>query len=493
MVSIGLGRRERREERGVRIDSQQLHQKKASELSVRAFLLAIDPLIAHSHKWYDGAMTNRNTKNGIILSYLVVLLPAALWAVGHPPSSNFISLQSNLDGLAKVLGIVGVSLFAWNLILSARISWIEKQFGGLDKLYKVHHVIGGLAFMAMLVHPLLLSIKYASLSLIAAYNFILPSLSDLGLLAGKLVLSGMVVVLFITFYIYVSHERFIWIHRLTGVLYIVAVYHFLFVAQSDVRQIPALLAYLVLLSTVAVGLFAYRYFAGSVKPRHRYAITNIADLGGAWELSMKPTAKRNMPHKAGQFAFLTFVSQNLPQQTHPFSVSAAEGEEGLRFVIKNLGDFTAELGKLKVGDKVFVEGPFGTFNYNNMPRTKQVWIAGGIGITPFLAMARTLKQAAAPGIEAYLFYSVADMSQAFGAQELQAIAAELKGVLSFTLHDSSKQGYLSAELVQKQVPDVSGCEVMLCGPKGMMHALEEQFVAAGVGRKHIQYEEFSLL
>lgn len=208
---------------------------------------------------------------------------------------------------------------------------------------------------------------------------------------------------------------------------------------------------------------------------------------------MQPTAKRDMPHKAGQFAFLTFVSTNLPQQTHPFSVSAAEGENGLRFVIKNLGDFTAELGNLKAGDKVFVEGPYGTFNYANMPRTKQIWIAGGIGITPFLAMARTLKQAASSNVEAHLFYSVADMSQAFGAKELQELAAELKGVLSFTLHDSSKQGYLSAELVQKQVDNVGDCEVLLCGPKGMMHALEDQFVTAGVSKKHIQYEEFSLL
>lgn len=208
---------------------------------------------------------------------------------------------------------------------------------------------------------------------------------------------------------------------------------------------------------------------------------------------MKPTAKRNMPHKAGQFAFLTFVSPSLPQQTHPFSVSAAEGEDGLRFVIKNLGDFTAKLGKLKVGDKVFVEGPFGTFNFANMPRKKQIWIAGGIGITPFLAMARTLKQGSAAGVEAHLFYSITDMSQAFGAKELQELANGLKGTLSFSLHDSSKQGYLSAELVQKQVGNVSDCEVLLCGPKGMMHALEEQFVAAGVTKNHIQYEEFSLL
>lgn len=439
-------------------------------------------------------MTSRNTKSGIVLSYLVALIPVIVWCVGHPSSSNFISLQTNLDGVAKLLGIVGASLFAWNLILSARIPWLERQFGGLDKLYKTHHAIGGLAFIAMLLHPLLLSIKYASISLISAYSFIVPNLSDLALQAGKLALAGMVVVLFITFYIYVSHERFMWIHRLTGVLYAVVVYHFVFVAGSDVRQIPALFGYLMVLSTVALGLYGYRYFAGSLKARYRYSITNITDLGGAWEVSMQPTAKRDIPHKAGQFAFLTFVGSQLPQQTHPFSITAAEGEAGLRFMIKSLGDFTAQLGKLNVGDKVFVEGPYGTFGYANIPRQKQIWVAGGIGITPFLAMARTLKQAQLVGVEAHLFYSVADMAQAFAAKELQGLAAGLHGSFSFNLHDSSKQGYLTVELIAKQVGgELADYEILLCGPGGMMHALESQFVAAGVGKKHIQYEEFSFL
>jgi predicted ferric reductase len=205
---------------------------------------------------------------------------------------------------------------------------------------------------------------------------------------------------------------------------------------------------------------------------------------------MSPTSG-GIDHVAGQFAFLTFVSLGLPQQTHPFTIASAPNEEGLRFVIKNLGDFTAKLGELKAGDHVFVEGAYGTFNFKNMARKRQVWVAGGIGITPFLSMARSFEQS--DGVEAHLFYSVADGAQAYGSEELTRLSAGLKGSLDFTLHDSSKQGFISVEQIAKQVQNVAECEVLLCGPKGMMKALEEQFIAAGVSKKHIQYEEFSLL
>lgn len=438
---------------------------------------------------YNSSMTKRNTKVGLVLTWLVALTPIAIVAVFGPRPADQ-ALQTVVDNFARMAGFIGFTLFAWNLILSARIPWLEKQFGGLDKLYKVHHTVGGIAFIAMLVHPTLLTIKYATISFASAYSFLLPTLDDVALQAGKVALGGMFVVLFITFYIWVSHERFMWIHRLTGVLFAFAVYHAFFVAGSRVLQISALAFYLGLLSLTALGLFGYRYVFKSLKPRRRYKVAKVDSLGDAWEVSLAPTA-RGIDHTAGQFAFLTFISPNLPQQTHPFTIASAPGEEALRFVIKNLGDFTATLSELNVGDHVFVEGAYGTFNYANMPRKHQVWVAGGIGITPYLSMARNMKQG--DGVKAHLFYSVAEQGQAYGADELVRLSTALNGSFDFTLHDSSKQGFISVEQITKQVPDVAEREVLLCGPKGMMKALEAQFVVAGVGKKHIQYEEFSLL
>lgn len=431
----------------------------------------------------------RNNKLGIVLSWLVAVIPVGLvfvFSQASPPSS----LSQAINGVGRLAGIVGLSLYAWNLILSARIGVIERQFGGLDKLYKSHHMIGGIAFILLLIHPLLIVGGYAVVSLASVYQLLVPNFDDLALQAGKVALGGLIGVLFITFYAWVSHERFMWIHRLTGVFFAVGVYHAFFVSGSRVLQIQPLAWYLAILSITAIALFAYRFVFKSVRPRRKFRVESVKDLGGAWELVLKPV-RRGIEHKAGQFAFVTLIGANIPQQTHPFTIASGQSENNLRFTIKNLGDFTAQLGSLKAGDVAFVEGPYGTFNYHAVGRKKQVWIAGGIGITPFLAMARSL--AKSDGVDAHLFYSVAEAKQAYHADELAKLAKESGGHFSFTLHDSSKQGLLDAELISKQLADVRGREVMICGPGGMMKALRQQFTQQGVEKNHIQSEEFSFL
>ncbi|MFP3643396.1 FAD-binding oxidoreductase [Paraburkholderia sp. SIMBA_054] len=88
-------------------------------------------------------------------------------------------------------------------------------------------------------------------------------------------------------------------------------------------------------------------------------------------------------HDAGHFAFVTFDSAEGP---HPFTISSSwHGDGRLSFHIKGIGDYTSNLSQaLKVGDLVTVGGPYGRFDFGgNKPR--QIWIAGGIGITPFVA------------------------------------------------------------------------------------------------------------
>ena len=432
---------------------------------------------------------NRSTRVGQLLSWVVAITPVFIVLV-FAPRPEVTSAGVLLDNLGRLLGLVGISLYAWNLILSARIPFIERQFGGLDKLYRVHHIIGGLAFIALLIHPLLITARYALISFASAYQFLIPNTEDIALQAGKVAVGGMVVVLFITFYIWVSHERFVWIHRLTGALFAVAVYHAFFVRGSRVLAVTPLAWYLGSLSAVALVLFMYRYVFKSVRPRRKFTVEDIKDLGGAWQLTLCPVS-RTIDHRAGQFVFITFTSSNLPQQTHPFTISSGESEDSLRFTIKDLGDFTSQLGNLHAGDNVFVEGPYGTFNYQAVERSKQIWVAGGIGITPFLAMARSLSKD--DGIDAHLFYSVTDASQAYFADELVQLAKASGGLLRFTLHDSSKKGFLTADTITAEVADALERELMICGPGSMMKAVKQQFADKGMPKQHMQSEEFSFL
>jgi len=123
---------------------------------------------------------------------------------------------------------------------------------------------------------------------------------------------------------------------------------------------------------------------------------------------MKPRG-RHLRYRPGQFAFLRFDLPGL-KQAHPFTVSSAPQADGkLRFSIKASGEWTSALSRtLSVGTTAFVEGPYGHFT---LPKHVEptVWIAGGIGITPFLAWAEALAPDASP---VHLFYYVRTKAEA---------------------------------------------------------------------------------
>ncbi|WZB73187.1 FAD-binding oxidoreductase [Achromobacter xylosoxidans] len=89
-------------------------------------------------------------------------------------------------------------------------------------------------------------------------------------------------------------------------------------------------------------------------------------------------------HQAGQFAFVRFDRR---EGAHPYTIASAPRPDGaIRFEIKALGDYTSRLpGALRVGQPVEVEGPYGCFQLDADAGAPQVWVAGGIGVTPFLA------------------------------------------------------------------------------------------------------------
>ncbi|MFT6919241.1 MAG: putative ferric reductase [Cognaticolwellia sp.] len=119
-------------------------------------------------------------------------------------------------------------------------------------------------------------------------------------------------------------------------------------------------------------------------------------------------------HQAGQFSFVTFDKAEGP---HPFTISSAWNNDArIEFLIQGLGDYTKTLPSiLKAGDKVEIEGPYGEFDFSN-GKPRQIWVAGGIGITPFiarieaLAVKKTDKQTS-EGID--LFYCTNEPDESF--------------------------------------------------------------------------------
>jgi predicted ferric reductase len=134
-----------------------------------------------------------------------------------------------------------------------------------------------------------------------------------------------------------------------------------------------------------------------------------------------------------------------------------------------------------------IRGPFGRFSHQKgTPR--QLWIAGGIGVTPFLCWMRALDQQPPRG-PVDLFYTSAGPHIPY-ADEIKAIAADCDLIRAHIL--DSRDGHLTAAQVLASTDgELPGTlSVFMCGPLGMTRNFRAAFRRAGVPARHIHREDF---
>jgi predicted ferric reductase len=161
----------------------------------------------------------------------------------------------------------------------------------------------------------------------------------------------------------------------------------------------------------------------------------------------------------------------------------------LRVTIKASGDFTRHLFEnLKTGMDAVIEGAYGMFDYKTGGQ-KQIWVAGGIGVTPFLSFIRDMGGNLAQDVDFY--YTVRHRDEAIFVDEIEA-AAKQNPRLKARIRYSSTDGSLTVdEIVKNAGGNISGHHVYMCGPLPMVQAFEKKFLEVKVPAANIHYEEFN--
>jgi predicted ferric reductase len=202
----------------------------------------------------------------------------------------------------------------------------------------------------------------------------------------------------------------------------------------------------------------------------------------------------------GQFAFLTIHRSHAPFEEHPFTISSASAtQDSLIFTIKNLGDYTATIGQTREGDRVTVDGPYGRFSHLLLAKENEplLFIAGGVGITPMLAMLRHMRDSGDQR-DVLLVWANRRKEDIILQEELDEMSRlnpRLQTVITLSdeAHWLGEKGYVDRALLSRLLEKGDrGRRVFLCGPPPMMRMARKALIKEGFSPLRIHEERFSL-
>lgn len=428
----------------------------------------------------------------VILYVVFALAPLAFMLVGQRPMG-----REFIRELSVAFGFVGIGLMALHFVLTARITAIKAPFGS-DVVYHFHHRISFLTLFLWLAHPIILFIRYdwarrllnifqASWS--ARYG--IASIVALLLLMALALLRRRIKMEYVAWRI--SH----------GVLASLAMLLVMVHAYMMGRYIgtPLKQALWLIYGAICVFLVAYlRVYKPWRMLKRPYRIAEVrAERGAVWSLALEPVGHAGLRFEPGQFAWLTARHSPFAAHEHPFSFSSSSEQRGqIEFAIKELGDFTATIKDLPPGQHVYLDGPYGSFRperYRDVD--SYVLLAGGVGIAPMMSILRSMADHGETR-PVLLLYGSQDWEGASFREELTALEQRLNLKVVHVLERPPKdwqgeQGYITREMLARYLPsDGTRFRVFICGPTGMLTAMERALEALGVAPRMIHMERFDL-
>lgn len=201
------------------------------------------------------------------------------------------------------------------------------------------------------------------------------------------------------------------------------------------------------------------------------------------------TSNEKITWQAGQYAYLT-----LGEITKQFTIASSPTEEFIQITtrIREISDFKQNLDKIEIGSEIEARAPFGTFvlPYNLSPVTYNLFLAGGIGITPFRSMIK-YNIDKNPGIPMHLIYSNSDSEFVF-KQELDKWQEEID-FLKINYHNSSESGHLDMTKLSSLLKAYSLEHIVFwsVGPVAFVNAMEDILEELKIPADNIKTEKFT--
>ncbi|WP_275790932.1 ferredoxin reductase family protein [Pararhizobium gei] len=396
------------------------------------------------------------------------------------PSVSHTNAGTTISLMASSMAFTGMAIA---LFMATRPPFVERLFGGLDRIYRTHRRVGITVLILILVHYFVTP-DFKGLSLTSGLN-------SLAAEAGEYAFYGFVVLLTLSIVkiipktkIEIPYHYWRLTHRFIGLLFIMVAFHQTFI-KRPYDGTAMLATYLNIFAMIGTISYIYTQLFPWLRTR-TYEVFDVVRHDGATVISARPKG-RPLKARPGQFGFFRVNKPGL-REPHPFTIAGLDADGVVRFAIKPLGDFTKALrDSIAVGDSLKLEGGYGHFNHRRGGK-KQIWLAGGIGVTPFLAMAKSLT--GDEGQDIHMVYCVRDRREAIGLDTLEAQAEKLSN-FTFNLHDSNTAGRLdAAKLAAASTVDPAGADLWFCGPPLLRIAIEKGLKELGKKPRRVEFEQF---
>jgi predicted ferric reductase len=408
-----------------------------------------------------------------------------------------------LTSLGRLSGLIAADLLLAQVLLMARVPWIERSYGQ-DELARRHRLVGFWSFNLLLLHVVLITLGYT----LADHSDVLHEAWSLttsyaGMLLAVASLAALSLVTITSIRVARRALRYESWHLLHLYAYVgvgLSVPHQIWTGadftDSRLARTYWWVSYVVAAGAVLVfrvGLPLWR------TARHGITVTSVhRETADVVTVHLGGKGLRRLPVQAGQFFVWRFLDGPGWSRGNPYSLSAAPRHDRVQITAKDLGDGSRRLSELRPGTRVLVEGPYGRLTGEHRVGTKLAMIGSGIGITPLRALLEDLPYARGDAILLYRARSeddlvfrteLAELAETRGITIHHLLGSRIPGRSSWLPRDAA--GWSDRAALLHLVPDLLQRDVFVCGPGPWMAAVVAAAESAGLPPEQLHQERFA--
>jgi predicted ferric reductase len=391
----------------------------------------------------------------------------------------------------RLAGFSGAYLLMLMVLLIARLPWLEGAVGQ-DRLLRWHRRIGPWALILITAHVVLITLGYAQLSKTGALHQLWIFLSSYPDMLAAIVAFGLLIMVAITSVRiarrHLRYETWWVVHLYTYLALSLAFAHQIVTGGSFVGHPLTRAIWITVWASTAGLVLVYRFLVPLARNlRHRLRIVSVqTEAPGVYSVVCSGRRLDRLAVSGGQFFQWRFLTRGLWWQAHPYSLSALPRPPHIRLTVKALGDQSSAIAHLRVGTRVAIEGPYGTFTHHRRSMEGVALIGAGVGITPLRALLEDLPAS----VDVTVIVRASSTEDLVHRGEMLSLVEQRGGRLHEVIGPRDEVLF-DARALRHLVPDLAERDIYVCGPEAFSKAVVSAARRLGVPVDRIHQEAFA--